>query len=152
MKSRHFLSLRGLALVKQSEDCELVAYYDKVGQCWTIGWGHTGPEVHAGLRWTQVDADQALWRDLKWACDEVNDAVTVKIDQGEFDALVDFTYNCGAGALKTSTMVRLLNEGHYDEAAAQFERWDMAKGKHVAGLLRRRLREREMFDEPGVRT
>jgi lysozyme len=68
----------------------------------------------------------------------VNRCVTVPLHQDEFDALVDFTFNAGCGALEGSNLLKDLNAGNYTSAADQFEDRDHAAGKVVAGLLRRR--------------
>jgi lysozyme len=69
--------------------------------------------------------------------------------QGVFDSLVDFCYNCGIGAFSGSTMLKLLNTGQNDEAANEFAKWSHASGVVVAGLLRRRLAEKEEFTNGG---
>ena len=79
------------------------------------------------------------------AADAVNRLVTATISQSQFDALVDFTFNLGEGVLARSTLLRMLNAGKYDYAADQFLAWDHAGGKVVAGLLRRRQVEKDMF-------
>jgi lysozyme len=137
-------SKAGVDLTKRFESCRLTAYQDVKG-VWTIGWGHTGPEVRAGLVWTQAQADDALLADTARAVQDVNTHVTVALTQGEFDALVDFAFNCGNGNLNTSTLLRLLNAGDYANAANEFVKWDHAGGKEVAGLLRRRLAEKAEF-------
>jgi lysozyme len=71
--------------------------------------------------------------------------VTYPINQNEFDALVDFSFNDGNAALDGSTLLKDVNEGNLDGAAAQFQLWDHAAGKVVAGLLRRRLAEAAEF-------
>jgi lysozyme len=115
------------------------------GAPWTIGVGHTGPEVRYGLIWTQAQADAQLLADVAGAVAAVNRLVTTPLTQGEFDALVDFVFNLGVGAFAGSTMLRLLNAGNHAAAAREFEKWDMAGGKHMAGLLRRRLAEKAEF-------
>ena len=137
-------SKQGEALTEQFESCRLTAYPDLKG-IWTIGWGHTGPEVVPGLVWTQAQADAALLKDCQNAVDHVNRLVRVPLTQGEFDALVDFAFNAGCGAFAGSTMLKLLNSGNYAGAAGQFELWDHAAGKVVAGLLRRRRAEEAEF-------
>lgn len=139
------LSDEGLDLIKRYESCDLTAYQD-IGGIWTIGYGHTGKNVTPGLTWTQDQADAALRDDTQNAVAEVNRVVKVPLTQGEFDALVSFTYNVGSGALESSTMLKLLNQGDYSGAAAEFERWDKVHGVVVAGLLRRRLDEEQEFD------
>lgn len=137
-------SKTGLELTKRFEGCKLTSYKDTAGVL-TIGYGHTGPEVCEGLAWTQEQADAALIKDTAWATTVVNDDVNVPLTQGEFDALVDFVFNAGSGNFRGSTMLKLLNEGDYAGAAAQFDRWDYAGGKEVAGLLRRRQDEEAEF-------
>ena len=137
-------SKSGVALTEQFESCKLSAYQDIKG-IWTIGWGHTGPEVVEGLIWTQEQADAQLLADIQASAQCVNEVVTVALTQGEFDALVDFVFNVGCGNFSGSTLLRLLNQGDYAGAAAQFDRWDHASGKVVAGLLRRREAEQNEF-------
>jgi lysozyme len=115
------------------------------GAPWTIGVGHTGPEVKYGLVWTQDQADAQLFADVAGAVSAVNRLVKVTLTQGEFDALVDFVFNLGAGAFAGSTMLRLLNTNDHKGAANEFQKWDMAGGEHVAGLLRRRIAEAAEF-------
>jgi lysozyme len=132
-------------LTEAFESCRLVAYPDVRG-VWTIGWGHTGPEVCEGLVWTQVQADAQLLKDIQRATDSVNRSVWVPITQGEFDALVDFTFNVGCAAFQKSTMLKMINAGAYQAAAKEFEKWDYAGGQQIAGLLRRRKAEETVFN------
>lgn len=138
-------SKSGEQLTEGFEGCHLQAYQDVAG-VWTIGYGTTGRDVVAGLVITQEDAVARLERGIAWAVHAVNSLVTVPLTQPEFDALVDFVYNAGAEAFHGSTMLRLLNAGDYHGAAGQFERWDHAGGKEVAGLLRRRKAEEAEFE------
>lgn len=146
-----FYSKNGLNLTEGFESCRLVAYQDIKG-IWTIGWGHTGPQVVKGLTCTPLRATQWLLSDLQWAEDTVNNYVCINLNQNEFDALVDFVFNCGAEAFEESTLLKLLNQNELSEAAAQFDNWDHASGKVVAGLLRRREEETQLFQkgEPNV--
>lgn len=132
-------------LTERFEGCRLVAYQDLKGVL-TIGYGHTGPDVYEGLIWTQMVADLVLLNDTQHAEACVNRNVFVPITQGEFDALVDFTFNAGCGAFQKSTMLKMINAGAYQTAAKEFEKWDYAGGKVVAGLLRRRLAEEAVFN------
>lgn len=136
----------GLALTEQFEGCRLNAYQDQVG-VWTIGYGHTGPEVNAGLTITQAQAEAYLAADVQSAAACVNQLVSVALSQQEFDALVDFVFNLGQGAFAGSTLLRELNGGQFTAAAAQFDRWDRAGGAVVAGLLRRRQAETALFQQ-----
>ena len=96
--------------------------------------------------WTQEQADAQLLKDIQNAVDHVNRLVTVPLSQGEYDALVDFIFNVGSGNFDRSALLRLLNAGNYQVAAAQFDLWDHAGGKVVAGLLRRREAEKAEFN------
>lgn len=137
-------SKQGLALTESFESCRLTAYQDVKG-VWTCGWGHVGTEVVEGYTMTQNQADMALAEDMNYAERMVNSMVTVQLTQGEYDALCDFAFNCGCNAEKGSTLLKLVNAGMFAAAAEQFEKWDHASGQVVAGLLRRRLAEKEEF-------
>lgn len=138
-------SKTGLNLIKQFEGCRLTAYRCPAG-VWTIGYGHTGG-VKEGQKITQVQADAYLATDLGRYEKSVNEYVKVTINQNQFDALVSFTYNCGPGALKGSTLLRKLNAGDYTGAAAEFPRWNKAGGKVLNGLIRRRAAEKALFEK-----
>ncbi|NWB30871.1 lysozyme [Pseudomonas gingeri] len=140
-------STNGIAVLKYFENCSLTAYPDPAtgGAPWTIGWGHTGPEVVRGLVWTQDQADGQLISDLTSRELTVTRAVTVALTQGQFDALVDFVYNLGAGNFLSSTLLRLVNAGDMVGAAAQFARWNKAAGVPMRGLARRRAAEAALF-------
>jgi lysozyme len=137
-------SVAGLAMTKQLEGLQLTAYQDQAGR-WTIGYGHAGPDVHAGLTITQAQAEQLLERDLAAAVACVNRAVTSGINQNQFDALVDFVFNLGCGSLLSSTLLRQVNAGDFTAAAQQFLLWDHAGGLVVPGLLERRRAELQLF-------
>ena len=135
-----------LSLIRRFESCCLTAYWDSLGAVWTIGWGHTGPEVHAGLVWTQEQADEALEHDAQAAGLAVMRLVDIQMTQGEFDALTDFVFNEGAGRLASSTLLKLMNGGDIVGAGNQLLRWDWAGGKVVAGLAERRQAELQLWN------
>jgi lysozyme len=134
----------GLNLTKTFEGLELTAYADS-GGVWTIGYGHTGPGVFAGLTITQQQADIFLQSDVAGSVACVNKLVTSAIVQCQFDALVDFTFNLGCASLANSTLLRAVNAGDFATAATQFLRWDHVGGQVRSGLLRRREAEAQMF-------
>jgi lysozyme len=134
----------GLALTEGFEGCKTTAYQDVRG-IWTIGYGHTGPEVVEGLVWTEQQCEAALLDDVADAVACVNREVTVAITQDEFDALVDFTFNAGRGSFAGSTLLRDLNAGNFAGAAAQFGAWVKAGGSVCSGLVRRREAEEQLF-------
>jgi lysozyme len=112
---------------------------------WTIGVGHTGPEVHEGQTVTQEQADALLASDVAWAENAVKRLVTVKLMQDQFDALVDFVFNLGETAFAGSTLLKKLNAGDYLSASYEFSRWNKAGGKVLAGLVTRRAAEVQVF-------
>jgi lysozyme len=138
-------SRNGLALTEQFEGCRLTSYQDQIG-VWTIGYGHTGADVTPALTITQQQAEALLAKDVLAAARCVNTVVKLQLTQDEFDALVDFVFNLGPGAFVRSTLLADLNAGNFAKAAAQFECWDRAGGLVVAGLLRRRQAESDLFE------
>ncbi|MCX7132287.1 lysozyme [Aeromonas sp.] len=142
------LSKNGVEVAHYFESCKLVAYPDpgsKNGEPWTIGWGHTGPEVRKGLVWTQEQADAAFLVDVTRFERAVQLLVKVPLIQGQFDALVLFAYNVGSKALETSTLLRKLNNEDYAGAALEFRRWNKNDGQVMRGLTRRRAAEECLF-------
>lgn len=141
-------SEKGIALIKQFEGCKLTAYQDSVG-VWTIGYGWTQPvdgkPIRAGMTIKQETAERLLKTGLVSYESDVSRLVKVGLTQGQFDALVSFTYNLGARSLSTSTLLRKLNVGDYAGAADEFLRWNKAGGKVLNGLTRRREAERALF-------
>ncbi|HAS0869419.1 TPA: lysozyme [Enterobacter hormaechei subsp. oharae] len=139
---------KGIALIKEFEGCKLTAYQDSVG-VWTIGYGWTQPvdgkPIRAGMTIKQETADRLLKTGLVSYESDVSRMVKVGLTQGQFDALVSFTYNLGARSLSTSTLLRKLNAGDYAGAADEFLRWNKAGGKVLNGLTRRREAERALF-------
>lgn len=137
-------SKQGIQLTEAFESCRLTAYPDIKG-IMTIGYGHTGPEVVEGSVWTQDQADSQLVVDLQHAERVVSELVTMPLTQGEYDGLVDLVFNIGSGNFSSSTLLKLLNAGDISGAAGEFEKWSHASGVVVAGLLRRRLAEKQEF-------
>ena len=137
----------GLSLIESFEECRLTAYQDQHG-IWTIGWGHTGPEVVEGLVWTQEQADAQFAKDLIWAENAVNRSLDVAINQNQFDALVSFTFNDGVTAEGHSTLLKDINVCNFVAAAAQFPLWNHFGGVVSAGLTRRRYAEKALFETP----
>ena len=135
---------RGLALTKSFEGLHLEAYRDCAG-IWTIGYGHTGLGVFAGETVSEVQADELLRADLAGAVACVNRAVRVAVSQGQFDAMVDFCFNAGRGNFAQSTLLRKVNGRDFGGAVVQFALWVHAGGEVVAGLVRRRKAEADIF-------
>jgi lysozyme len=137
----------GIALTKGYEGLRLTAYRDVAGVL-TIGYGHTGPDVFEGQTVDEPTAESLLRADMATAVAAVNHMVNVPLNQNRFDALCDFAFNCGVGALKGSTLLRLVNNNDFDVAACQFGLWVHAGGEVVAGLVRRRADEAALFRSP----
>lgn len=151
-------------LVKEAEGLRLTAYPDPAtgGAPWTIGYGHTGPDVRPGLRITEARAEQLLQADLAAAAAVVDRAVTVDLTDAQRGALLAFVMNVGAGRkakgrdagkdgfvmLKTgqpSTLLRKLNLGDVAGAAAEFGKWTRGASKVMPGLVKRRAAEAALF-------
>lgn len=143
-RDRH-VSGHGLDFIAGYEGFVDHVYRDAVGIP-TIGYGHVvKPGEHFPNRIAHAGALALLRRDANLAEVAVRDAVKVPLTQNEYDALVSFAYNVGGGALRSSTLVRKLNEGHDREAADEFLKWTKAGGRVLPGLLRRRNEERALF-------
>lgn len=134
----------GLGLTKRYEGLRLRAYQDS-GGVWTIGYGHTGKDVHASREVTSLEAEALLRADLRQAIDSVNLAVKTAIEQRHFDALVDFCFNAGRGNFLHSSLLQEVNAKNFEAAAAQFALWINVKGQPNRGLQRRRAAEAAMF-------
>lgn len=140
------LNQAGIDLIKKFEGCRLKAYPDPGtnGEPYTIGYGHTGG-VKLGDVMTQAQADSTLRLDLDKVCEQIKPCLKIQLNDNQFSALVVFVFNCGIGNFKSSTMLRLINSNKIQEAADQFEKWDKAAGKVMAGLHNRRLAEKTLY-------
>jgi len=137
-------SCQGVSLIQHFEGCQLKSYRCS-GNVLTIGYGHTSA-VQEDQEITQEQADALLGIDLLWFERSVNRQVKVPLEQHQFDALVSWTFNLGAGNLRASTLLRVLNAGDYKKVPEQIVRWDKADGKTLAGLTRRRRAEAVLFE------
>lgn len=142
----------GRAIIKEHEGLRLTAYLCPANK-WTIGYGHTGlmPDgspVGAGKTITEEEADALLSADLSEAEDAVARCLGVTVGSNAFSALVSFTFNVGAPALRTSTLLKLLNVGDTTRAAAEFPRWKYGGGRVLPGLVKRRAAEQALFLAP----
>lgn len=148
------ISPQGVDLVKHFEglhtlhdDNTVTAYRCPAGR-WTIGYGTT-KGVRSGDRITVEEAEERLIEDLQTAAAAVRSKVSVPLSQNQFDALVSFVHNLGAGNFASSTLLKKLNRGQYDEVPEQFLRWNKARVDGVLtelrGLTRRRTAEAALF-------
>ncbi len=149
----------GIALIKQFEGCArlrrdgLVEAYPDPGtgaEPWTIGWGATRGGLHGHVGpdtlWTQDQCDERLAQDLVRYTSEVRRAIgDTPTTQAQFDAMVSFHYNTGAIARATLTRRHVAHD--YEAAAGEFKRWNMAGGRVLKGLVRRRAAEERLYRE-----
>lgn len=142
-------SINCLNIIKKFEGLSLKPYLDVVNVP-TIGYGSTHYEngIAVTLKDPPITKDRAISlmiNTLENYVSAVIRMVHVPINQDQFDALVDFAYNAGIGALQTSTLLRLLNAHDYNGASMEFGKWVYADGKVLNGLATRRKLERKLF-------
>lgn len=139
-------SERLISKVKSVECLRLDAYLDLKGGVWTIGWGHT-EGVKKGDRITPEEADRLLKEDLETAEGAVN-GLGLTLTQNQFDALTDFAFNAGVGALRKSTLLKRIREGaDLLVIQSEFRRWVYAAGKKRQSLVERREWEAQLYGE-----
>jgi lysozyme len=139
------ISPAGLAVLRDFEKLRLASYADP-GGVWTIGWGHTGDEVCAGMACTDSDAERWLRADLAGTEKAVTSAIARILPACQFDALVIFTFNVGVGAFLHSALCRSVASGDPPAVSAPlFLHFVTAGGKHSPGLVRRREAEITLF-------
>lgn len=140
------INAAGLAVIKEYEGLRLTSYPDPAtnGDPWTIGWGHTGPDVYKGLTITEAKAAQLLFKDLKRFEAAVAKLAPVATDN-QFSAMVSLAFNVGEANFGKSTLLRKHNAGDYAGAKSEFARWNLAAGKVMAGLTRRRAAEADLY-------
>lgn len=141
-------------LLKHYEGCRLQAYKCSAG-IWTIGYGNTffanGRPVKQGDSISQQEAEELLPLILKKFAQAVF-RNTAKMEQHEFDALVCFTYNVGISAFEGSTMLKKIRKVlPAGEIAAEFHKWNKAKGKVLNGLVKRRAAEAWLYEHGEVK-
>ena len=138
-------SPEGLALIKHFEGFRPNVYLDAAGLP-TVGVGHLirpGEDFSAGI--SEAQGDELLAKDLGKAESAVARLTPRQLSQGQFDALVAFTFNVGPGAYQRSTLRQCVAVGHDDLAVEQFGRWTRAGGRVLPGLVRRRAAEAELY-------
>ena len=116
------LSQQGFDLLGRREDKRSKAYRDSKG-IWTIGIGHTGPEVVEGLYWTDEQIMDAYKKDAAWVKAAIVESVRVPLLQNQFDALFSFTFNVGGPGEEHSHVVSYINAEDFDGAAKAFDMW-----------------------------
>jgi lysozyme len=114
---------------------------------WPYGCGRGAPKFAATKtkKFTKAEARLILERDLAQYAAVVKKSVSVPINENQYGALVSFTYNLGPSNFLKSTLLKKLNNGDYEGAAAEFKRWNRAGGQILKGLTRRRAAEAALF-------
>lgn len=133
----------GLNLIKRFEGFSPNIYICPAGYP-TIGYGHVvlaheRELLAAGI--TPAQATELLRKDVGIAERAVLRLISMPLTDGQFDALVSFTFNLGAGALQRSTLRRKVNRGEHESVPAELMKWVWAAGKRMPGLVRRRKAE-----------
>lgn len=152
-------------IAKPFENCSLAAYWDCAGFP-TNGWGNllsraTKRDIMKQLNLTSADADMWLQStyppisqaeadhrfliNLNKAYTSVKRLVKIQLSPEQYAALTDFAFNCGAGNLQISTLLRLVNRNELLDAAEEFKKWNKAGGVVFRGLTRRRKAEYNLF-------
>jgi len=132
-----------LAFIRKHEGLRLKPYKD-TGGVKTIGYGHTGEGVKK-VSITKDEAEKLLKKDTETARKAIDQYVDVKLTPEQRAALTSFVFNVGAGNFRNSTLLKKLNKGDYKGAAKEFHRWKYDNGKELAGLVKRRKEEAELF-------
>ena len=139
------LSANGLNLIKSFEGCKLTAY-----KCvpkekyYTIGYGHYGSDVKAGMTITLKRAEELLLQDCQKFVNHVNSYMdNYNFNQNQFDALVSFAYNIGSIKQLTANGTRTT-----EQISTKITTYNKSGGKVLKGLVKRRAKEKELFDTP----
>jgi lysozyme len=140
------------ALIRRFEGCRLIAYQCSA-KVWTIGWGSTfyedGSSVKQGDVITQERADRLFVILLDQFASQVRPLITARVNDNQFGALLSFAYNVGVGALRRSTLLRLVNANQANPAIRlEFGKWNRAGGQVLNGLTRRRIAEADLYFTP----
>lgn len=140
-------NFEGYATVLPDGSC--IAYWDAIGGVWTIGFGSTGADVRENTRWTRDEAVHRLQLDWMKAYNGVLQASPcLAAFPNRLDAVVDFAYNEGVSRYVGSSMRSYINRQAWLQAALEFPKWDISRGKVIAGLQRRRKAEQLLFQTP----
>ena len=139
------LSANGLNLIKSFESCKLTAYKClPTEKYYTIGYGHYGSDVKAGMKITKEQAEELLLQDCKKAIKNVNSFMSkYNFNQNQFDALVSFAFNVGSINQLTASGTRTL-----EQISSKITAYNKSGGRVIAGLVKRRAKEKELFDTP----
>jgi lysozyme len=150
-------SKKAIEMIKHHEGVRLDPYQCPAG-LWTVGVGHLIGDGKSlpedwNKKFTMKEVDKILADDLIRFENGINRLTSVSLTQGQFDALVSFSFNVGLGNYQASTLRAKLNRGDYEGASNEFPKWRRGGGRVLPGLVKRRADERNLFlteDEPEV--
>lgn len=135
-------------IIKKFEGCELEAYLDE-NNIPTVGYGCTihldGKKVKLGDAITQYDAGRLLSKNINDIEEQLYRCIDIKLNDNQLSSLISLVYNIGIGNFRHSTMLKLINNSKFLDAANEFSRWKWSGGKVIKGLIRRRVFEKEIF-------
>ncbi len=138
------ISTQVIELIKHFEGFRSKVYLCPTGYK-TIGYGHVLLEKDKFQEVNSIEAEELLIQDLNKAAISVINNISIMLTQGQFDALVSFTFNLGGAALQRSVLRQKINRQEHQEVAKEFMRWLYAGGVILAGLVKRRALEVEMY-------
>jgi len=145
---RH-ITQEGLNLIKHFEGFSPAVYTCPAGYA-TIGYGHLITKDESFKSITEDAAQELLRIDAEDAERAVLRYIDVPLTNGQFDALVSFTFNLGSGALQRSTLRRKVNRQAHGEVPDQLNRWVWAGGRKLKGLIARRRMESALYAMVGI--
>ncbi|MGH1471559.1 MAG: lysozyme [Cellvibrionaceae bacterium] len=134
----------GIDLIKRFEGFSSTVYICPAGYP-TIGYGHFARSGESFKEICETEAEELLRKDVESAERAVLRLTNVPLTDGQFDALVSFTFNLGSGAFQRSTLRRKVNRQAHAEVPAQLMRWVWAGGRRLRGLALRRQSESHLY-------
>ena len=137
------LSPTGLDLIKRRNGLTLKARQDTAGT-WFIGYAHYG-DVSEGMEITQAEADAKLEHELGRFETQLAGMLQVPVSQGQWDALLMLMFDYGIARIRSSILIRHVNAGEFERAAAEFSKWVQVRGRPDIQMVKRREVERQLF-------
>jgi lysozyme len=133
------ISDQGIALLIEREGKRNAVYLDTEGYP-TVGVGHMDPTLVVGDVWTDEQVEEAFRKDIERFEVALNDNLTVDLQHYQYDALLSWLFNVGAGWASRATLMKLVNKEEFESAAAEFNKWRIPPS-----IITRRNGEREQF-------
>lgn len=137
------VAMSGGYLIAPNEGKVNEVYLDPVN-IKTSCYGHTGPELKLGQKFTDEQCLDQLAKDLSSHDKQMMNLVRVPLTDYQHAAFLSFTYNVGIGNFKSSTMLRKLNSKDYVGACEELSKWVFAKKQKLNGLVTRRQQEKDI--------